>query len=68
MVETMNTVQEIETYLEDSELSNLQDKVKKILELVLYQEQEVVELRTALLRNASDTYIIQQELRNIKRI
>ena len=68
MVETMNTVQEIESYLEESELSNLQDKVKKILELVLYQEQEVVELRTALLRNASDTYIIQQELKNHKRL
>ena len=64
----MQTVEDIEDYFKGSELEVLQDKVKRILEFILYQEDEIKDLRTALLRNASDTYRIQQELKNIKRI
>jgi len=64
----MDALQDIEQYLDESQVDKLEDKVKRILEFILLQEEEIKDLRTALLRNASDTYILQQEMKGMRKI
>ena len=64
----MDALQDIEQYLDESQMDKLEDKVKRILEFILLQEEEIKDLRTALLRNASDTYILQQEMKGMRKI
>ena len=64
----MDNIIPIDKYLTDNDMDSVKTDLKKVVEFVMYQEEEIKELREIVRVQAGAVYSLRQEVKALRKI